>query len=111
MAERRQQWFRGVLDLCVLATLAEEERHGYAIASRLEAAGLARVQGGTLYPVLARLQAAGHVTARWEPGEHGPGRKYYALTADGRKLLRDQGRAWIAFARTTEALIQPGGSS
>lgn len=111
MAERRQQWLRGVLDLCVLATLVEDERHGYAIAGRLEAAGLARVQGGTLYPALARLEAAGHVTARWEQGERGPGRKYYALTDAGRLLLREQGREWIAFARTTEELIEPGGSS
>ena len=98
-----------MLDLCVLATLVEQERHGYGIASRLEEAGLARVQGGTLYPALARLQAAGHVTARWEQGERGPGRKYYALTDDGRELLREQGSAWIAFARTTEELIEPGG--
>ncbi len=100
-----------MLDLCVLATLDEQERHGYAIASRLEEAGLARVMGGTLYPVLARLQAAGHVTSRWEPGEHGPGRKYYALTEDGRALLREQGLAWAAFARTTRKLIDRGGSS
>ncbi|CAN5751328.1 hypothetical protein BH24ACT2_BH24ACT2_09320 [soil metagenome] len=73
MDDRRRQWLRGVLDLCVLATLAERERHGYAIASRLGEAGLGDVKGGTLYPLLARLQTAGHVTTRWEPGEHGPG--------------------------------------
>ncbi len=106
MGDRRQQWLRGVLDLCVLATLAEQERHGYAIASRLEEAGLAAVKGGTLYPLLARLQAAGRVTARWEPGEHGPGRKYYALTESGRSLLRTQGLAWRTFAHTTEKLIE-----
>lgn len=100
-----------MLDLCVLATLDEQERHGYAIASALEQAGMGRVKGGTLYPVLARLHAAGHVAARWEPGERGPGRKYYALTDDGRALLREQGRAWAAFACTTHKLIDPGGDS
>jgi len=108
---RQQQWLRGVLDLCVLATLSEQERHGYAIASRLDEAGVARVKGGTLYPLLARLQAAGLVAARWEPGEHGPSRKYYALTDGGRALLREQGLAWVAFARATQKLIDPGGSS
>jgi len=111
VGNRRQQWLRGVLDLCVLATLDEQERHGYAIARRLDEAGLAGVKGGTLYPMLARLHAAGQVTARWEPGDHGPGRKYYALTEDGRALLRDQGSAWMAFAHTTEKLIDPGGLS
>jgi PadR family transcriptional regulator PadR len=107
---RRNQWLRGVLDLCVLATLDERELHGYAIAGRLDDAGVAQVKGGTLYPLLARLQAAGHVTARWEPGERGPGRKYYALTASGRSVLSEQGLAWAAFARTTQLLIDPGRS-
>lgn len=106
MSQRRQQWLRGVLDLCVLATLQEQERHGYGIVRRLEDAGLAGIKGGTLYPVLGRLQAAGHVVPRWEPGEHGPGRKYYALTERGRALLRQEGLAWVTFARTTEKLIE-----
>ncbi|MDQ3641233.1 MAG: PadR family transcriptional regulator [Actinomycetota bacterium] len=108
--DRRQQWLRGVLDLCILGTLLEQERHGYAIASRLAEAGLGDVKGGTLYPVLARMQAAGHVTARWEPGVQGPGRKYYATTAEGRAVLREHGAAWAAFVRTTQDLIDAGGS-
>lgn len=100
-----------MLDLCVLGTLDAEEGHGYAIAARLEEAGLAGVKGGTLYPVLARLHAAGYVVARWEPGDRGPGRKYYALTDGGRALLAEQAMAWAAFVRTTRALIDPGGSS
>lgn len=108
MLDRRQQWLRGVLDLCILGTLQEKERHGYAIASRLEEVGLGRIKGGTLYPVLARLAAAEHVVSRWEPGNRGPGRKYYALTDKGRTLLREQGLAWVAFARTTENLINSG---
>lgn len=100
-----------MLDLCVLATLAEQERHGYGIASRLAEAGLPDVKGGTLYPLLARLHAAALVTVRWEPGDHGPSRKYYALTDAGRASLRQQGPAWAAFTRTTEKLINPGGSS
>lgn len=93
----------------MLGTLEDQERHGYAIARLLEEAGLGPVKGGTLYPVLARLQAAGQVAPRWEPGDRGPGRKYYALTDGGRALLREQGLAWAAFARTTEKIINPGG--
>lgn len=111
VSDRRQQWLRGVLDLCVLATLREQEHHGYAIVGRLAEAGLPDVKGGTLYPLLARLQAAGHVASRWEPGASGPSRKYYALTDTGRTLLGEQGRAWMQFAHTTEKLIDPGGST
>lgn len=111
MTDRRQQWLRGVLDLCVLATLQEQDRHGYAIARRLDEAGLGVVKGGTLYPMLARLQVAELVTARWEAGQHGPGRKYYALAEAGRALLREQNAAWIEFTRTTQTLIDSGGTT
>lgn len=95
--------------MCVLGTLHDRERHGYAVAAHLDEAGLAGIKGGTLYPVLSRLQAAGHVTARWEAGVGGPGRKYYALTDRGRALLREQGRAWATFAHTVQMLINDGG--
>src|SRR5262245_46714915 len=98
MADRRTQWLRGILDLCVLATLDREELHGYAIGQRLADAGFRGVKGGTLYPLLARLRAGGYVEARWAPGEHGPGRKYYELTDAGRALLRAQAREWTDFA-------------
>jgi PadR family transcriptional regulator PadR len=99
---------RGVLDLCVLATLRNDALHGYAIAGLLDDAGVGAVKGGTLYPLLARMRAAGYIDARWEPGEHGPGRKYYELTDEGRQVLREQGSAWETFARTTAALIDEG---
>lgn len=110
MSDRRQQWLRGVLDLCVLATLEDDAGHGYAIAQRLDKAGLDGVKGGTLYPMLARLHAAEFVTAWWEPGQHGPGRKYYALTEAGRALLREQSVAWIEFIHTIRTLIDSGGT-
>lgn len=103
---RRQQWLRGVLDLCILGALEEQERHGYAIASRLEEAGLGRVKGGTLYPVLARLAAAGHLVTRWEPGNRGPGRKYYALTDSGGALLREQRRPRSARKDMANATVE-----
>lgn len=94
----------------MLAVVGQQERHGYAIARRLEEAGLGTVQGGTLYPVLARLRAAGYLSARWEPGQQGPGRKYYALTPAGSAVLAEQGAAWLAFTHATENLIDSGGS-
>jgi PadR family transcriptional regulator PadR len=62
------------------------------------------VKGGTLYPLLARLEQAGHVTTRWEPGDGGPGRKYIALTPAGRAHLRARARMWRTFAELTTAV-------
>lgn len=105
--DRRAQWLRGVLDLCVLAALTERERYGYELSQRLEAAGLGRIKGGTLYPLLARLEEAGLVGNRWEPGEQGPGRKYYALTPAGRAYLAAEAGSWTEFAAHASALLAP----
>lgn len=98
------EWLRGVLDLCVLAVLAEGRTYGYAIATRLEELGLGAIKGGTLYPLLARLEQSGLVTTRWEPGDGGPGRKYFALTAAGRETLATRGDAWRTFATLTTTI-------
>ncbi len=106
--DRRNQWLRGVLDLCVLAMLAREESYGYELAQSLDQAGLGAIQGGTLYPVLLRLQRTGAVTTRWQEGAGGPARKYYRITDAGRAALARDGRDWIAFAATVSALMDQG---
>lgn len=105
-AHGRSGWLRGVLDLCALAVLASGERHGYGLAAELELAGVGAVKGGTLYPMLARLEAEGSVSFRWEPGEGGPARKYYAITDSGRARLADRGGSWARFARDVCALLE-----
>lgn len=98
------EWMRGVLDLCVLAVLAEGRTYGYAVAARLDELGLGTIKGGTLYPLLARLEEAGHVTTHWEAGDGGPGRKYFALTAAGRAALAARADAWRTFAALTTTI-------
>lgn len=107
--KRRAQWLRGVLELCVLAVLSEQERYGYELAQRLEQAGFGEVKGGTLYPLLARLEKAGQVATEWRPGLQGPGRKYYTLTDAGRETLIEQCENWREFATSVELLIDEGG--
>ena len=109
--ERRAQWLRGALDLCVLAVLVEQERYGYELSQLLAAAGLGQVKGGTLYPLLARLEAAGLVTTRWQPGEQGPGRKYYQITEAGRAQLDVQAAGWREFAGSVNTLLRWTGES
>jgi PadR family transcriptional regulator, regulatory protein PadR len=99
------EWLRGMLEVCVLRVLADGETYGYAIASRLADSGLGVVKGGTLYPLLNRLESAGLVTAQWRAGDGGPGRKYYLLTADGHQQLQDTAAQWSAFIEMTEGII------
>lgn len=105
------EWLRGVLGLCVLRVLADGPTYGYAIASSLADSGLGPLKGGTLYPLLKRLEDAGWVVTEWRPGEGGPGRKYYALTDDGAGELRRSAARWDAFTMTTRRIVADGASA
>jgi PadR family transcriptional regulator, regulatory protein PadR len=98
-------WLRGVLEVCVLRVLADGETYGYAIASRLAEGGLGVVKGGTLYPLLNRLESAGLVTVEWRPGDGGPGRKYYLLTDEGHRELQSTAGQWSLFTELTRGFI------
>lgn len=99
------EWLRGVLSLAVLRALADGPTYGYALATALEEAGFGTIKGGTLYPLLSRLEAAALVQTEWRAGDGGPGRKYFLLTAAGRAELTAQADLWAAFARHTTRFI------
>lgn len=99
------EWLRGVLELCVLRVLADGATYGYAVATRLADSGLGTVKGGTLYPLLLRLEAAGLVAAQWRAGDGGPGRKYYELTDRGRAELARTAAHWARFTELTGSIM------
>jgi PadR family transcriptional regulator PadR len=99
------EWLRGAIGVCVLHVIAGGPTYGYAIASALSDAGLGPIKGGTLYPLLARLEDAGLVTVEWRAGDGGPGRKFYALTDAGRTEHDRQTSHWLDFTALTGALI------
>lgn len=102
------QWLRGVLELAVLAVVHRDETYGYRIAADLEQAGFGVVKGGTLYPLLSRLEDDGAIAATWRESESGPGRKWYRITPAGTVRLHDQSTSWRTFARlTTDLLPEP----
>ncbi|MCC5948272.1 MAG: helix-turn-helix transcriptional regulator [Nitriliruptoraceae bacterium] len=107
---RDPQWLRGVLPLLVLAVLREGECYGYDLTRKLEAAGLGTVKGGSLYPVLARLEADGAVAIRWSEPTSGPARKYYRLTPAGHEQLQAGASRWLAFTEHAAALLTPSTS-
>lgn len=98
-------WLRGVLELCVLGVLADGPTYGYAIAQRLADAGLGVVKGGTLYPLLSRLEGEDLVGATWRAGDGGPGRKFFELTAGGRTELARRDVLWAEFVTRTRRLL------
>jgi PadR family transcriptional regulator, regulatory protein PadR len=103
--DRYSQWLRGVLDLCVLALVSRRETYGYELSRSLESAGFGPVQGGTLYPILTRLQGAGLIAARWRGGDAGPARKYYRITTAGDEALRASAADWRTFTADVDAVL------
>lgn len=107
--DRRASWLKGVLDLLVLSCLTGGESYGYEIARTLDEAGLGTIRGGTLYPVLNRLEEAGLVEAEFRAAARGPGRRYYRLTDEGRASLREQAASWETFHGAVGRVLAEGG--
>jgi PadR family transcriptional regulator PadR len=101
------QLLKGVLELAVLAVIAQGETYGYEILSTLESAGLDGVGDASVYGTLRRLEQAGHLTSRLEASDRGPARKYYSATAAGREQLRDGTAAWSSINNALGKLVRP----
>jgi PadR family transcriptional regulator PadR len=106
IAERQTQWLRGVLDLAVLATLESAgTSYGYALIQSLTEAGILDLKGGTIYPLLARLEQEGLVSSEWRAGDGGPGRKYFTITATGRDVLSRGAAGWSDFSARIGSIL------
>ena len=105
--EDEAQIRKGYLELCIMLLIRERGRiYGFDLLERLEAAGLP-VKEGTLYPLLNRLRAEGQVDAEWVEADAGHPRKYYRLTADGRRRVVQMTRFWRGFATGIDAVLRP----
>src|SRR5271157_5856096 len=87
---------QGTLDLLILQTLVLEPQHGWAISERVQqiSSDVLRIQQGSLYPALHRLERRGWIKARWGTSENNRRAKYYELTKSGRKQLEAEESAW-----------------
>lgn len=97
MTRQRNDILQGTLALLVLRTLSVHKRlHGYAITAHIQSASqdLLRVEEGSLYPALHRMQQDGWVTAEWGTTEKNRQAKFYALTASGRRQLAQEQEQW-----------------
>ncbi len=91
---------RGTLDVLILKSLVWGRLHGYAITDliRRQSDEALLVEEGTLYPALWRLENKGLVESEWGLSENNRKAKYYRLTSDGRRRLREETKTWEAYA-------------
>ncbi|MGW9175941.1 PadR family transcriptional regulator [Streptomyces decoyicus] len=101
----RAQWLRGVLDMCLLALMAEAPVYGYEMTVQLAKAGL-DVADGSIYPALARLRKRELVEIERRSGDGGPARTYYRPSEAGMQMLRAWSLDWSAFATSIGSIIK-----
>lgn len=104
---------RGAGPVAVLKLLERRQMYGYelveALATRTD--GVLDMGQSTLYPLLYNLEAQGLIEAEWREAKSGRDRKYYRLTADGRRRLVHDTKQWVALARAMQTLgVVPGGA-
>jgi DNA-binding PadR family transcriptional regulator len=101
MASYSKELLKGAADTLVLSTFAEGEKYGYQVVKELErrSNGFFCLKEGTLYPILHRLERQGLLSGRWETTATGSERRYYTLTAGGRRALTDKLDEWQTFVR------------
>ena len=99
---------QGTLDLLILKTLGLGPQHGWAISERLQqiSSDVLRVQQGSLYPALHRLQRRGWIKGSWGTSENNRRAKYYELTAAGRKQLEVETTSWKKLAAAVGQILE-----
>jgi len=101
---------QGTLDMLILRILALDSAHGYGIAQRLQqiSRDTVRVNQGSLYPALHRLEEKGWLKAEWRESETGREAKFYSLTAAGRKQLAVEKQSWNRLADAVRLIFNEG---
>jgi PadR family transcriptional regulator PadR len=96
---------QGTLDLLILRTLSMAPQHGWAISERVQqmSSDVLKIQQGSLYPALHRLERRGWIKAKWGLSENNRRAKYYELTRAGQKQLEVETESW---RRLTTAVAQ-----
>ncbi|WP_423214926.1 PadR family transcriptional regulator [Streptococcus equinus] len=91
---RETQLLKGVLDGCVLQIISKEEIYGYELVQRLKTAGFVNIVGGTVYPILQKLEKKEMISSQMKPSPDGPPRKYFQITEKGEGYLADFWKEW-----------------
>lgn len=100
------QFRKGLVELCVLAALRDNEAYGYQIVEGLSGVSGLELTESTVYPVLARLARQKCLTVRTAPSPNGPPRRYYRLSEEGRRRLDEMIGHWESMNTSITRLIQ-----
>ena len=101
----KAQMRKGILELCILSTIAKKPKYSSEILSGLKASKLLVVEG-TLYPLLTRLKNADLLEYRWEESTSGPPRKYFTITQKGKDFLKELHLSWQSLSDAVNTLIK-----
>ena len=106
--DKQLEVLQGTLDMLVLKTLTRGAMHGYGIAQFIQqvSGDVLRVEEGSLYPALHRLELDGWIDAEWGLSENNRRAKYYKLTAAGRKHLAEESASWNRLSGAVERIMQ-----
>ena len=109
MSERdawASQFRKGVVELAILGLLADRPRYGSQLVEDLAGYPALAITPGTVYPLLARLDAGDVVTTTWQESPVGPPRKYYSLTEAGRERLASMAAAFTAISQSLSTILE-----
>ncbi|MDX9731002.1 MAG: PadR family transcriptional regulator [Bdellovibrionales bacterium] len=99
------QFHKGVVEMCVLALVAKEDRYGYELVSAISTR--IPISEGTIYPILRRLTQEGYFETYLVESNEGPPRKYYRMTKNGRTFTQSLVEQWTHFTESVEEIIHP----
>lgn len=104
----RVDMLQGTLDMLVLKALSWGPNHGYGVARWLESMtdDALRVEEGSLYPALHRMQKRGWISSQWGVSDRNRRAKYYALTQEGRDQLREEEQTWQLFTSAVAKVMR-----
>lgn len=108
LARARTDLMQGTLELLILKTLSRDAMHGYGIAQRIHQAAedLLKIEDGSLYPALYRMEERGWITSEWDVSENNRRAKFYKLTKVGRKQLEAQAANWDRVSQAITRIMQ-----
>ena len=109
MGDNRKDQLQGTLDLLVLRTLSTGGRmHGYAITERVQQTSqdVLRIEAGSLYPALHRMEEAGWITSDWGTSENNRKARFYTLTARGHERLAEEQEHWTRLTGAVSRVLR-----
>ena len=105
---RQTDSLQGTLDLLVLETLNRGSNHGFGITLHIQTVseGALRVEEGSLYPALRRLEREGDIRGEWKTTENGRRARFYTLTRQGKKRLFEVEQQWATLTKSVNKVLR-----